>query len=57
MLTYQASAAPTEFQSLIDSSARTALVRVWLRADRWSEQRKVVRAAQQLHRARIRHGR
>lgn len=45
MLTYQASAAPTEFQSLIDSSARTALVRVWLRADRWSEQRKVVLAA------------
>jgi hydrophobe/amphiphile efflux-3 (HAE3) family protein len=45
MLTYQASAAPTEFQSLIDSPARTALVRVWLRADRWSEQRKVVLAA------------
>ena len=45
MLTYQASAAPTEFQSLIDSSRRTALVRVWLRADRWSEQRKVVLAA------------
>jgi hydrophobe/amphiphile efflux-3 (HAE3) family protein len=45
MLTYQASAPPTEFQSLIDSSARTALIRVWLRADRWSEQRKVVLAA------------
>ena len=44
MLTYQASAPPTEFQSLIDSANRTALVRVWLRADRWSEQRKVVLA-------------
>jgi hydrophobe/amphiphile efflux-3 (HAE3) family protein len=46
MLTYQASAPPTEFQSLVDSSGRTALVRVWLRADRWSEQREVVQAAQ-----------
>lgn len=46
MLTYQASAPPTEFQSLIDSNGRTALVRVWLRADRWSEQRKVVLATQ-----------
>jgi hypothetical protein len=45
MLTYQVSAPPTEFQSLIDSANRTALVRVWLRADRWSEQRKVVLAA------------
>lgn len=45
MLTYQASAPPTEFQSLVDSSGRTALVRVWLRADRWSEQREVVQAA------------
>jgi hydrophobe/amphiphile efflux-3 (HAE3) family protein len=45
MLTYQASAPPTEFQSLMDSSARTALARVWLRADRWSEQREVVQAA------------
>jgi hypothetical protein len=44
MLTYQASAPPTELQSLIDSVNRTALVRVWLRADRWSEQRKVVLA-------------
>lgn len=44
MLTYQASAPPTEFQSLIDSANRTALVRVWLQADRWSEQRKVVLA-------------
>jgi len=44
MLTYQASAPPTEFQSLIDSSARTALIRVWVRADRWSEQRRVVLA-------------
>jgi uncharacterized protein len=46
MLTYQASAPPTEFQSLIDSTARTALLRVWVRADRWSEQRQVVLAMQ-----------
>ncbi|HET9448856.1 MAG TPA: MMPL family transporter, partial [Steroidobacteraceae bacterium] len=45
MLTYQASAPPTELQSLIDAANRTALVRVWLRADRWSEQRKVVLGA------------
>ena len=44
MLTYQASAPPTEFQSLIDSPARTALIRIWVRADRWSEQRRVVLA-------------
>jgi uncharacterized protein len=47
MLTYQASAPPTEFQSLIDSGGRSALIRTYLRADRWSEQRRVVRAAQQ----------
>lgn len=46
MLTYQASAPPTEFQSLIDSSGRWALVRIWINADRWSAQRKVVEATQ-----------
>jgi hydrophobe/amphiphile efflux-3 (HAE3) family protein len=46
MLTYQASASPTEFQSLIDSSGRSALIRAYLRADRWSEQRRVVAATQ-----------
>jgi hydrophobe/amphiphile efflux-3 (HAE3) family protein len=46
MLTYQASAPPTEFQSLVDTSGRSALVRAYLRADRWSEQRRVVEAAQ-----------
>jgi uncharacterized protein len=46
LLTYQASAPPTEFQSLLDSSGRTALIRVWLRADHWSAQRQVVLAAQ-----------
>lgn len=47
MLTYQSSAPPTEFQSLVDTAGRSALIRVYLRADRWSEQRRVVRAAQQ----------
>lgn len=46
MLTYQASAAPTELQSLIDASGRTALVRAYLPVDRWSDQRRVVVATQ-----------
>jgi uncharacterized protein len=46
MLTYQASAPPTELQSLIDTAGTSALVRAYLRADRWSAQRRVVRAAQ-----------
>lgn len=47
MLTYQASAPPTEFQSLVDTTGSSALIRAYLRADRWSEQRRVVRATQQ----------
>lgn len=56
MLTYQASAPPTEFQSLLDTSARTALVRIWLRADRWSEQREVVLATRQYIEREFSHG-
>ncbi|MBB6092475.1 hypothetical protein HNQ60_001353 [Povalibacter uvarum] len=46
LFVYQASVPPTELQSLVDSSRSTALVRTYLRADRWSEQQAIVHAAQ-----------
>lgn len=46
LLVHQASVPPTELQPLVDSSRSTALMRTYLRADRWSEQRAVVHAAQ-----------
>lgn len=44
-LAYQASAEPTALERMLDSAHQTALVRVYLNAGRWSEQREAVSAA------------
>jgi hypothetical protein len=46
MVSYQASASPVELQALLDGSQRKALVRTYVNSEKWSEQRKVVHAAQ-----------